>query len=131
MKKKSFFNPFLVLLFPILTIVFIPIITNYYLVISARTFHATAFWVASISWIIIGIFMALITYRITIYSDKSDTFTKWITIIWTLSLILLLLGSYLGYSHFIYITLSLYGTFFVELTAGFYLSLTVILLIKK
>lgn len=131
MKKRQLLNPLLVLLFPAFTIVFIPMFINYALTFTARTYNIQAFWFISLSWVLVGFAMAMITYRLTVYSDKSDTFTKWISIIWTVILIVLLAGFHIGYSYSIYATLHLYGTFFVELTTGFYLSLTAIVHIKK
>lgn len=131
MKKRQFLNPLLVLLFPAFTIIFIPMFTNYALAVTARTYNIGIFCIISLTWILIGFAMAMIAYRLTVHSDKSDTFTKWILIIWTVILIALLAGFHIGYSYSIYATLNLYGTFFVELTIGFYLSLIAIVHIKK
>ena len=129
-EKKQFLNPLLVLLFPTFTIIFIPLFINHALNFTARTYNIQTFWFISLSWILIGFAMAMTAYRLTV-SDKSDSFTKWIVVIWTVLLIVLLAGFHIGYSYSIYTTLHLYGTFFVELTTGFYLSLIAIIHFKK
>lgn len=131
MRKKQLLNQFLVLLFPIIMLIVFPMIIHYTSIYFARTYNLTVYLFISIGWILIGIVMALMSYRLTNYSDKTDKFTKWILAMWTFILIFLLAGLYFGYSHIFYITFNLYGTFFVELTTGFYLSLMVLLHIKR
>ena len=131
MKKKSILNPLLVSLFPVVTLGIVPWIIYYAKIFSARTYSLAAFWAISISWLFIGIAITLISYQLITYSDKTDKLTKWILIAWIAILIFLLVGYYFGYSLPIYAALNLIGTPFVELTLGFYLSLTVLLYIKR
>ncbi|AEB30279.1 hypothetical protein CAR_c16210 [Carnobacterium sp. 17-4] len=131
MKKKSILNPLLVSLFPVVTLGIVPWIIYYATIISARTYNSAAFWAISISWLFTGIAMTLLSYRLMIYFDKTAKLTKWILTAWTAILIFLLVGNYFGYSLPIYAALSLLGSSFVELTLGFYISLTVLLYIKR
>lgn len=131
MKKKSILNSLLVSLFPVLTLGIVPWIIYYAKTISAQTYHLTAFWAISISWIFISITLTLISYQLITHFDKKDKLTKWILMAWTVILIILLVGHYFGYSLPIYATLNLLGTSFVELTLGFYISLATLLYIKR
>ena len=131
MKKRSFFNPLLVTLFPIVVLGIVPWIIYYAKIVSAQTYSLTGFWAISICWLLLSITITLISYQLVHYFDKKDKFTKWILIAWIAILIFLLVGYYFGYSSSIYAALNLIGTPFVELTLGFYLSLTVLLYIKR
>ena len=131
MKKRSLFNPLLVTLFPFVVLVIVPWIIYYAKIISSQTYNLTAFWAISISWLLLSIAITLVCYQLVHYFDKKDKFTKWILIAWIAILIFLFVGYYFGYSLPIYAALNLIGTPFVEMTLGFYLSLTVLLYIKR